>query len=307
MKRTGLLLSVIQAAVVFAPALPIGAGIVDAQSRYAQHATAPANGDQELRAQLMELRVKVARLEAALGENHQRKATPPADTKAAGMQMSAGNPQPGMGMMEGESMGMQSPGSSMSSMAPGAGPGASPCMGMMGGGTMGMRRSRGGMDMMGSMGSSAGMPVPSALPGFPGASHLYHVGATGFFLDHPEHITLTVEQQTTLGRIKEKTLLEQATTQRKIEGAEQELWTLTSADQPAADKVEAKIREIEKLRADQRLAFIRAVGEAAQVLTDEQRKALLGQLPPATPSTPHAATPGMPSGAPNAGAGMNDM
>lgn len=32
--------------------------------------------------------------------------------------------------------------------------------------------------------------------------------------------------------------------------------------------------------ADQRLAFIRAVGEAAKVLTDEQRKVLLGQAKP---------------------------
>ena len=149
--------------------------------------------------------------------------------------------------------------------------------------------------------------MSSALPGFPGASHLYHVGATGFFLDHPEHLTLTMEQQTALSRIKEKALLEQATTQRKIEGTEQELWTLTGADQPIVDKVDAKVREIEKLRADQRLAFIRAVGEAAQVLTDEQRKTLLGQSPPAIPSTPQAATPGMPSGAPNAGTGMSDM
>ncbi len=37
------------------------------------------------------------------------------------------------------------------------------------------------------------------------------------------------------------------------------------------------MKEIEKLRGDQRLAFIRAVGEAAKILTDEQRTALLGQ------------------------------
>lgn len=182
----------------------------------------------------------------------------------------------------------------MSSMT--AGSGASSGSGVMG-----------GMDMMGKVSGSGRMPMSSALPGFPGASHLYHVGATGFFLDHPEHITLTMEQQTALSRIKEKALLEQATTQRKIEGTEQELWTLTGAEQPLVDKVDAKVREIEKLRADQRLAFIRAVGEAAQALTDEQRKALLGQIPPATPSTPQAATPGMPSGAPNAGTGMSDM
>jgi Spy/CpxP family protein refolding chaperone len=74
---------------------------------------------------------------------------------------------------------------------------------------------------------------------------------------------------------------------------------LTGADQPAAEKIDAKVREIENLRTDQRLAFIRAVGEAAQVLTDDQRKMLLGQLPPAPSS--------MPQEAPSMGAGMKDM
>ena len=45
---------------------------------------------------------------------------------------------------------------------------------------------------------SDGMSMPSALPGFPGQSHLYHIGATGFFLDHPEHITDKVVRATTV-------------------------------------------------------------------------------------------------------------
>jgi hypothetical protein len=143
-------------------------------------------------------------------------------------------------------------------------------MGMMGMGRM-------GQDGMKGMG---GMQMPSALPGFPGASHIYHIGATGFFLDHPDHITLTTKQQTDLNGLKEKALLEKSTFQRKMDEAEQELWTLTASDKPDATKVDAKVREIEKLRGDQRLAFIRRVGEAAQVLTDEQRQALLGNAKP---------------------------
>ena len=46
------------------------------------------------------------------------------------------------------------------------------------------------------------------------------------------------------------------------------------------------MRETEKLRGDQRLAFIRSVGESAQVLTDDQRKVLIGQAQPMTPA-PH--------------------
>jgi Spy/CpxP family protein refolding chaperone len=151
-------------------------------------------------------------------------------------------------------------------------------MGGTGGG--GMEDDEMGMMGMMGMGSMKGMgkvQKTAALPGFPGASHVYHIGATGFFLDHPEHVTLTTKQQTALNGLKEKALLEKSTFQRKIEEAEQELWTLTASDQPDAAKIEAKVREVEKLRGDQRLAFIRAVGEAAKVLTDEQRKALLGQ------------------------------
>ena len=160
-------------------------------------------------------------------------------------------------------------------------------------------------DMMGRM--RGAMPAPRAmsnmaptarLPGFPGASRLYHVGATGFFLDHPEHITLSTQQQTTLNRLKEKTSLDRASSERRIEDAEQELWTLTAVDAPDAGKIDAKVRAIEKLRGDQRLAFIRAVGEAGKVLTPDQQSALLGNTPsPAGMAVPAAARP-MPAPAP---------
>jgi len=136
------------------------------------------------------------------------------------------------------------------------------------------------MNMMGRMPESAGMSVPSSLPGFPGASHIYHIGGTGFFLDHPEHITLTVEQQSMLGKIKEKALLADSTLEREIEEAEQALWVLTGSDSPDIKQIESKIREIEKLKSDRRLAFIRDVGKAAAGLTDEQRKTLVGEYSP---------------------------
>ena len=148
---------------------------------------------------------------------------------------------------------------------------------------------RGAMPARGAMSNMA--PI-ARLPGFPGASHLYHVGATGYFLDHPEHITLSIQQQTMLNGLKEKNALDRATADRRIEDAEQELWTLTAADSPDANKIEAKVRAIEKLRGDRRLAFIRSVGEAAKVLTFDQQSALLGTkvMTPATPM-PAAAKP----------------
>lgn len=138
--------------------------------------------------------------------------------------------------------------------------------------------------MMGCMGnlmqkpSMNKMTPNSMLPGFPGASHLYHIGSTGFFLDHQQHITLSINQQSALNRIKEKALLDRANFNRRIEDNEQMLWTLTAADTPDAAIIDLKVRAIEKLRGDQRLAFIRAVGEAGKILTSNQRAALLGTM-----------------------------
>lgn len=132
-----------------------------------------------------------------------------------------------------------------------------------------------------SAGSNANPAPRSNLPGFPGASHLYHLGASDFFLDHPQHIALTVEQRTALNRIKERALLDQANFDGRIADAEQELWKLTAADSPDAGRIDAQVRSIEKIRGDRRMSFIRAVGEAAKVLTPDQQGALLGTLPPA--------------------------
>ena len=186
--------------------------------------------------------------------------------------MPAGAPMAGGGM----GMGMMQ--SEMGGMGGGAMPAGAPPAGMSGGGGMVMdKMEMAGMMGMGAMGSGAAGAMPqSVLPGFPGASHLYHIGATGFFLDHPQHIALTTEQQVALSRAKEQAFLAKSTADRAIQQAEQELWTLTAADQPDVAKIEAKIGEIVKLKGDQRIAFIRSVGEAARVLTDDQRAALLG-------------------------------
>ena len=196
-----------------------------------------------------------------------------------------------MGMMD-KMMGMMDQMMPMGGSAPmpsgGAMNAGAPAAAMSGG--MGMDK----MEMAGMMGMDAmnaaapGAMPKSALPGFPGASHLYHIGATSFFLDHPQHIALTSEQQAGLNKAKEEATLAKSTADRKVEQAEQALWALTAADQPDAAKIEAKIREIEKLRGDERLAFIHAVGEASKLLTDEQRKILTGVAPPA-PSAPAAA------------------
>ena len=134
--------------------------------------------------------------------------------------------------------------------------------------------------MMGKMGGAAptSTPMPSGLPGFPGAAHLYHMGATGFFLDSPDTIKLTLDQQAALNAIREQSIGNHASAQRQIDQAEQELWILTSSDQPDTPALEKKIHEIEHLNGEQRIAFIRSVGEAARILTEDQRAALLGTV-----------------------------
>ena len=199
--------------------------------------------------------------------------------------MPAAAPMPGgggMGMMDMDMM----------KMGGGAMPAPAPAAPMAGGGGMGMM-AMDKMEMAGMMGMSAmpaaapGAMPQSALPGFPGASHLYHIGATDFFLDHPQHIALATEQQAALNKAREQARLAKSTADRAIQQAEQDLWTLTASDQPDAAKIEGKIAEIGKLTGDKRLAFIHAVGEASKLLTDEQRKILTGFAPPA----PAAAMP----------------
>ena len=289
------------------------------QPRRAQGA-GPQAQDQTLAKQLDELRAQVARLQAELEQQRQGSSSAALGVPAGAPSGGGLSDQPGMrmgemgmrmgemgmrmgemgmrmgemgamssggGMMEmhkGE-MGMPPEGMKMGEMGatPPSSTGGAPTTGGM---RMGGAPSSGGAQTgAGTGGMRMGGPPArpgrstSALPGVPGASHLYHIGSTGFFLDQPQ-ITLTTEQQGALNRIKERALLERSTAERTIEQAEQELWTLTGADQPDATKVQAKLKEIEQLRTNQRMAFIRAVGEASNVLTPEQRNIVLGMSMP---------------------------
>lgn len=134
--------------------------------------------------------------------------------------------------------------------------------------------------MMGKMVAAGSMPAatPSELPGFPGVSHLYHVGATGFFLDYSIALKLTANQRGALNQIKERSIGEMATALRGIDQAEQDLFVLTAANKPDEAPIQAKVREIEKLRSNARMSFIRAVGEAVDVLTHDQHRAVLGTM-----------------------------
>lgn len=273
-------------------------------------AQTPAASDQDLQRQIAELRAQVAKLQSALDQSKQVPQPPiagasstPSPAMGGGMKGEMGAMPPG-GMDAGEMAGMKPGGMgggqkpAMSSSAPmmnmGKGEMGMPPDGMkMPDNMMNMMKSEMGMGSMspsaptaGGMAMSDGAAPParaprsmSSLPGVPGASHVYHIGSTGFFLDQLQ-LNLTTEQQAALNRIKERALLDRNNAERRIEQGEQELWALTGADLPDAAKVQAKLQEIEQLRTAQRIAFIRAVGEATKQLTPEQQNALTGMAMP---------------------------
>ncbi|MBX9767573.1 MAG: hypothetical protein K2X47_09915 [Bdellovibrionales bacterium] len=177
--------------------------------------------------------------------------------------------------------------------------------GMGSGGMMGMMAQMKGKMMPQSPDAQSSppsdLPISSELPGFPGASHIYHIGATGFFIDHAEMTDLSTEQLTALRRIKEKWIITQAAFAQKIKGAEEELWSLTSLDRPLIKNIENKIREIQSLRGEKQITFIRYVGQATGVLTSEQRSTLLG-----TETTKEPAS-SVPANKPDSKGGMAPM
>ena len=244
------------------------------------HAPSPSSAadSEKIQQELARLRDQVARLEQRLGKS------PRATTDSSAPNMSNAGMAP-MAMEAEDDMDMPKggmpPGPAMPKSGMGMGMGMDMDM-MKRMDKMRPKMSESGMMGMAAMGganSPAAMAMPSALPGFPGQSHLYHIGATGFFLDHPEHIVLTTQQKQSLAKKKQLSLLKQGEIQRQIDAAEQELWELTGADQPQVSDIDRKAREIERLRADQRIAFIRAVGESAKLLTEEQRAQLTGTAP----------------------------
>jgi Spy/CpxP family protein refolding chaperone len=274
LKRTTLASGILAWALLISPVLAQSAD----QHKHGDESPATATSD--LGTELRQLQGKVAELEAALVTQHGQKYG--ADGPSGGGTMKSMKKMGGLGMEKmGGMKGMsQDSDSQMSGMEMGM-----MGQGMRGMGMMSMMKGKKGMMGMGMMGmnpamssdSMAGMNMPSALPGFPGASHLYHIGETGFFLDHPEHITLTDAQQKKLNSIKESSLLATSTAERKIAEAEQDLWKLTAFAEPDIKKIEAKAKEIAQLQVATRIAFIRSVGEAANVLSKEQRHTLVGE------------------------------
>ncbi|HWA38278.1 MAG TPA: periplasmic heavy metal sensor [Burkholderiales bacterium] len=124
--------------------------------------------------------------------------------------------------------------------------------GMMQGGMMGM---------MGSRGDAAGRERPQLT----------------LALQNRAELGLTEPQGRTLQTLVERFRSSAEQRIRELEAAETELASLLKQDPPAGPEVEARVRRIEKLRADLRLERIRTIAEGRAALAPEQR-AKLDQL-----------------------------
>ncbi len=238
----------------------------------------------QLVGQLEKLSAEVDQLKIALNQARSDQAASSGQQGMGGMKMDMQGMK-GMNKQDTGGMDMQGMGGMKMGMQGMGGMGKQDMGGMKMQGMGGMKMNMRGMEKMkmmgtGMMGKMAQKGLAqSSLPGYPGLSHLYHIGATDLFLDHGDHIQLSSDQKARLYKAKEKMLLDNASFDRKIDQAEQDLWTLTGSDKPDSQKIETKIREIEKLRGDKRMAFILAVGQSTQVLADEQLRLLVGFSP----------------------------
>jgi Spy/CpxP family protein refolding chaperone len=93
-------------------------------------------------------------------------------------------------------------------------------------------------------------------------------------LRHREKLGLTGEQTRSLERLRTDFEKEAIRKDADLRVAEMDLKSLRESQSVDMSKVEAKVREIERLRADLRLARIRAIEKGKEQLTADQRKKL---------------------------------
>ena len=99
-----------------------------------------------------------------------------------------------------------------------------------------------------------------------------------FMLDHREKLDLTSSQVQQLEKIRNDFRRQAIRSDADLKVAEMDLEALLKADPIELKKVEAKIREIEKIKGDLRFARIQAVEEGKGLLSDEQRAKLKEML-----------------------------
>lgn len=95
-----------------------------------------------------------------------------------------------------------------------------------------------------------------------------------FMLRHREKLGLSAAQVKSLEQLRNDFQKESIRRDADLRVAEMDLDGLLGAEKIDMPKVEAKVREIERLRTDLRLARIRTIQKGKEVLTADQRKKL---------------------------------
>lgn len=114
---------------------------------------------------------------------------------------------------------------------------------------------------------------PEALPQ---GTHLLHLGVQEFYLNHRVHLALTPAQRDSLRRQRTEARRRWEDHEGRIADLEIRLWERTGAQPETLDGVAAVVLAIAGARADQRMDYVRAVSEAANLLTVSQRERLVG-------------------------------
>jgi Spy/CpxP family protein refolding chaperone len=110
-------------------------------------------------------------------------------------------------------------------------------------------------------------------------------------LRHKDYLALSPEQVKKLEQLRDN--FQRRSIRNEADARILELDIAALLDNPAVDvaKVETKIREVEKLRADLRIARVRAIEQAKAVLTPEQRKKFYDSLDSRAPGAPGGGNP----------------
>jgi Spy/CpxP family protein refolding chaperone len=104
-----------------------------------------------------------------------------------------------------------------------------------------------------------------------------------FILEHREQLALTHDQAARLETLRQEFTRESIRRDADLRIAEMDLAALLEQAPADLGKIETKIRELEKLRADLRIARIRTIEQGRAVLTPEQRTKLQALLGPRAP------------------------
>ena len=99
-----------------------------------------------------------------------------------------------------------------------------------------------------------------------------------WMLNHRDDLALSPEQVRNLERLRNDFEREAVKREADSRVAEMDLSALLEADSVDLTKTEAKVREIERLRADLRFARIRAIAQGKELLSQEQREKLRNML-----------------------------